>query len=449
MKIEKNLSKTNTLNKRDLFSNKFGFIISCVGAALGLGNIWMFSYKLGKYGGAAFLIPYFLFVFLLGSTGLITEFAFGRMFKSGSLGGIKAVFKRKNISGGSIIGAIPSIGLAGVFMFYSIVIGWILKYFFMGITGQVMNINAATYFDSFAGSASTIPWFLIAVVLTLVVVALGINKGIERLNKIIMPLLLGLFIILAIKSLSLDGAMAGVEYLLKPRWEHLLNGETWVMALGQAFFTVSLNGCGMVVYGSYINEKFDIPSSALSTALLDTIAALVASFMIIPAVFALNLDITAGPSLLFITVPTIFQSMAFGRGLSILFFLSIIFAAISSSVNMMEGIVEALMSSRKINRVKASIFIGLGCFVLALPLTVNMGRFDNFTNLVTIIISPAAALIIAIIFFYILNKNETLSEINKGCKRKLGMWFINFGKFIFVPVTVVVIILGTIYGGIG
>lgn len=449
MEIEKNLSNTSNLKKRDLFSNKFGFIISCVGAALGLGNIWMFSYKLGKYGGAAFLIPYFLFVFLLGSTGLVTEFTFGRMFKSGSLGGIKAVFKRKNKKGGSIIGAIPPIGLAGVFMFYSIVIGWILKYFFMSLNGQIMNINASTYFDSFAGTTSTIPWFLIAVVLTLVVVALGINKGIERLNKIIMPLLLVLFIILTIKSLSLEGSMAGVEYLLKPRWEHLLNGETWVMALGQAFFTVSLNGCGMVVYGSYINEKFDVPSSALSTALFDTIAALVASFMIIPVVFALNLDITAGPSLLFITVPTIFQSMAFGRLLSILFFLSIIFAAISSSVNMLEGIVEAVMSSTKINRVRTSISIGLACFILALPLTVNMGSFDNFTNLVTIIISPIAALIVAIIFFYVLKEEEILSEVNKGCKRKLGSWFVCFGKFVFVPVTIIVIILGTIYGGIG
>ncbi len=438
-----------TLGERESFSNKFGFVMSCVGAALGLGNIWMFSYKLGRYGGAAFLIPYFFFVFVLGSTGLITEFTFGRMFKSGSFGAIKQVFKSKKLKGGSLMAMIPPVGLSGVFMFYSIVIGWILKYFFSSVTGQLANINTSTYFDSFAGTSATIPWFLLAIIITLIVVALGINKGIEKLNKVIMPLLLVLFVVLTVKSLSLDGAMAGVEYLLIPRWEYLLNGETWVMALGQAFFTVSLNGCGMVVYGSYINEKFDIPSSALSTALFDTIAALLASFMIIPAVFAFNLDITAGPSLLFITVPTIFKSMSYGRILSILFFLSIIFAAISSSVNMLEGIVEAVISSTNISRKKASVIIGLITFVLAIPLAVNMSAFDNFTNLVTIIISPIAALIVAVIFFYVLDSKNTLIEINKGCKRKLGVGFIIFGKYVFVLVTIAVIILGTIYGGIG
>ncbi|RDY27103.1 sodium-dependent transporter [Romboutsia weinsteinii] len=449
MNNESLASNSQKLNKRDVFSNKFGFIVSCVGAALGLGNIWMFSYKLGKYGGAAFLIPYFLFVFVLGSTGLITEFTFGRMFKSGSFSAIKQVFKGRNIKGGSVVGIIPTLGLAGVFMFYSIVIGWILKYFFLSVTGELGAINTTTYFDAFAGTSSTIPWFLLSVLITLSVVGLGVSKGIENLNKVIMPLLLVLFIVLTIKSLSLEGSMAGVEYLLKPRWEHLLNGETWIMALGQAFFTVSLNGCGMVVYGSYINEKFDIPSSAFSTALFDTIAALVASFMIIPAVFAFNLDVTAGPSLLFITVPTIFKSMPYGDILSILFFLSIIFAAISSSVNMLEGIVEAVISSINISRKKASLFIGLICFVLAIPLATNMIAFDNFTNLITIIVSPIGALIVAVVFFYMIDKDTILNEINKGCKKRINNGFIVFGKYVFVLVTIAVTILGTVYGGIG
>ncbi|RDY24585.1 sodium-dependent transporter [Romboutsia maritimum] len=440
---------TKALKSRDLFSNKFGFVISCVGAALGLGNIWMFSYKLGKYGGAAFLIPYFLFVFILGSTGLIGEFTFGRAFKSGSLGAIKKVFKDKNLKGGSIIGAIPTIGLCGVFMFYSIVMGWILKYFFLSITGEISSIHTQTYFDTFAGTNATIVWFLLSVLITLSVVCLGVNKGIENLNKVIMPLLLILFIILTIKSLSLDGSMAGVEYLLKPRWNYLLNIETWVMALGQAFFTVSLNGCGMVVYGSYIDEKFNIPSSALSTAFFDTLAALLASFMIIPAVFAFKLDVAAGPSLLFITVPTIFKSMPYGNFLSILFFLSIIFAAVSSSVNMLEGPVEALISTFNMSRKKASILISSICFILAIPLATSLTNFDNFTNFITIFVSPIGALIVAYVFFYILDSEFILDEINKGCKRKFKINFVYFGRYVFVLVTIVVIILGAVYGGIG
>lgn len=444
-----NSKELSTNENRDEFSSKFGFIISCIGAALGLGNIWMFSYKLGKYGGAAFLIPYFIFVFILGSTGLITEFAFGRTFKSGSLSGIKKIFKDKKLKGGSILGSIPSLGMMGIFMFYSIVIGWILKYFALSVTGEINTIDTTTYFDSFSGTTSSIPWFLLAVLITLGVVCLGVSKGIEKLNKIIMPILLVLFIFLTIKSISLPGAMEGVSYLLTPNWEYLFKIETWVMALGQAFFTVSLTGCGMVVYGSYINEKFDIPASAMSTALFDTLAALLASFMIIPAVFAFNLDPAAGPSLLFITVPKVFQSMPYGSILSTFFFLSIIFAAISSSVNMLEGPVEALLSFTKLTRKKAAIIISTVAFILALPLAVNGDFFGQFTDLITVVISPIGVLIVAIVFFYTFGAEKALIEINKGAKQPLGNWFIPLGKYVLVITTVLVIILGIVYGGIG
>ncbi|HSQ90070.1 sodium-dependent transporter [Romboutsia sp.] len=435
-------------NDRETFSSKFGFIISCIGAALGLGNIWMFSYRLGTYGGAAFLIPYFLFVFFLGTTGLITEFTFGRTFRAGSITGIKKVFKSRNLKGASLVSSIPVIGLTGILMFYSIVIGWILKYFALSVTGEIQSIDTTTYFDSFAGTTASIPWFLLAMLITLLIVCLGVSKGIEKLNKIIMPLLLLLFILLTIRSISLPGAMAGVEYLLKPRWGVLLNMETWIMALGQAFFTVSLTGCGMVVYGSYTNDEFDIISSSFSTALFDTIAALLAAFMIMPAVFAFGLDPAAGPSLLFITVPSIFKSMAYGNILSILFFLSIILAAISSSVSMLEGPVEAIISISNLSRKKASVLVAVVCFILALPLTTDIDKFNSFANFITIIVSPTGAMIVAIVSFFLF-KGDILEEVNKGAKRPLGNWFIVFGRWVFVPVTVIVIILGVIYGGIG
>lgn len=437
------------MKERENFSNKFGFIISCVGAALGLGNIWMFSYRLGAYGGAAFLIPYFIFIFILGSTGLINEFSFGRLFRGGSFTGIQEVFKKRQIKGGKIVGLIPPLGLMGVFMFYSIVIAWILKYFFLSLTGQMTSIDTFTYFDGFAGTTSTLPWFFLSVVLTTVIVSMGITKGIEKLNKWIMPLLFVLFIILTIRGISLPGASAGIEYLLTPQWEYLFKIETWVMALGQAFFSISLNGCGMVVYGSYINDKFDIPHAALSTALLDTVAALLASFMIMPAVFAFGLDPASGPSLLFITLPQVFQSMPYGNFLSTLFFLSIIFAAISSSVNMLEGTMEALMAWTKRSRIVASVSIAVICFVLAVPLAVNLNYFNAFADFVTILISPIAALIVAITFFYLLDGNEVLEAVNKGAKKPVGKSFIVLGKYIFVGITVAVLILGILYGGIG
>lgn len=435
--------------ERENFSGKFGFVVSCVGAALGLGNIWLFSYRLGQYGGAAFLIPYFLFVFILGTTGLMTEFAFGRKFKAGSYTGIVKSFKEKSLKGGKFLGILPPLGLIGVFIFYSIVIGWILKYFFLSVTGEIASIDPTTYFSLFTGTKETIFWFCLAIILTLIIVCLGIGKGIEKANKIIMPLLLLIFVILTIRSLTLPNAIEGVKYLLIPRWENLFKLDTWVMALGQAFFTVSLNGCGMVVYGSYINEKFDIPSSAIQTAIFDTLAALLASFMIIPAVFSYGLSPSSGPSLLFITLPKIFQGMNFGIILSSLFFLSIIFAAISSSVNMLEGPVEAFMSLFKSNRIKTSICISTLCFLGGIPLTLNMNYFDNFSNIITIIISPLCALLVAFVFYYIIGGKEVLKEINIGAKTQIGTWFIPLGKYVFIIVTILVVILGILYGGIG
>lgn len=436
------------MKKRENFTSRTGFILSCIGAAVGLGNIWMFPYRLGQNGGSVFLIPYFIFVLILGSTGLITEFAVGRSSEGGALTAVKKIFKNKGLKGGVLLGLIPAVGLAGVFMFYNVVVGWIMKYFTLSATGKINNIDIPTFFDSFSGSPETIGWNLLAIMLALVIVCMGVTKGIEKINKIIMPLLFGIFVLLAIRSLTLPGAMEGVKYLLTPQWEYLFKVNTWVMALGQAFFTVSLNGCGMVVYGSYMKKDMDIPRSAVSTAILDTFSALLASFVIMPAVFAFGLDPTAGPPLLFITIPTIFKAMPGGQVLCILFFLSIIFAAISSSINMLEGPVESFMAQRKWERKKATIIIALSAFVLSIPLNLNMDLFNGFADLITVVVSPVAALIVFIIFYFLKDKEEILEEINMGAERKLGNKFFLFAKYGFTIVTILVIVLGIIYGGI-
>lgn len=435
--------------KRELFSSKFGFILSCVGAAVGLGNIWMFPYKLGENGGAVFLIPYFIFVILLGTVGLMAEFSFGRQFRVGSMTSIRNIFKEKNIKGGSILSIIPTIGLTGIFMFYTVVIGWILKYFFISLTGEISTIDTTSYFSTFTNSNSVVFWHGLAVLITLLIVSFGISKGIERVNKIIIPLLFIIFILLTLKSISLPNSIGGIKYLLTPDWSYLLNPKTWVMSLGQAFFTVSLTGCCMVMCGSYTDEKFDIPNCAISTVLFDSLAALLAAFVIMPAVFALGFNPTAGPALLFVTVPSIFQTMKFGQLLSALFFLSIIFASISSSIAMLEGPVEAIMNVTNWSRKKTTYITAIIAFILAIPLGLSSTFFDNFTNFITIVLSPLGALITAFIFFYILSPEETLNQLNLGAKYKIGVWFIKFGKYIFVPITVIVIILGVLYGGIG
>ncbi|MBE6064539.1 sodium-dependent transporter [Clostridium cochlearium] len=434
---------------RETFTSKLGFIMSCLGSAIGLGNIWMFPWKLGQYGGAAFLIPYFIFVYLLGVTGLIGEFAFGRWMKGGSFEGIQKVFKKKNLPAGKAFSLIPAMAVGGTLIFYAVVVGWTFKYFFEAVKGSFFTLNMEELFNGFTGSKLSIFWAFVAIFVTLLIVNMGVIKGIENLNKIMMPSLFVIFVILLIRSLTLPGAMEGVAYLVKPRWDYLLKPVTWVMALGQAFFTVSLNGAGMVVYGSYLKEEEDIPKASMQIAIFDTLSALLAAFVIIPAVFAFGLNPSAGPSLLFITMPYVFKSMPFGYAFGILFFISIIFAAVSSLINMMEATSEAFLSQFKIGRVKGVAIISIMAFIIGIPLNLSMDVFGKWADFVTIYLAPLGTMISAITFYWIYGMDKALIEINKGCKEPLGNWFKPLGKYVFVISSILVLILGIIYNGIG
>lgn len=447
-KISNGKIVTKSEEKKDLFTGKLGFVLSCVGAAIGLGNIWMFPYRLGQNGGAAFLVPYITFVFLLGTTGVISELAFGRYVGSGPLKGIKNIFKEKSLKGGSILGIIPVISLWGTFIFYSIVVGWILKYFSISLTGTLKNEDIPKYFNGFISSSEPIIWLCIAMILTLIIVCLGVSKGIEKVNKVMMPLLFLLFLVLTVRSVTLPGASDGIKYLFVPRWDSLLKTKTWIMALGQAFFTVSLTGCALVVFGSYSKKDMALPSVAIQTAIFDTIAALLAALIIIPAAFSFNLDVNSGPALMFITIPTIFKFLPYGQIFSSIFFLSMIFASISSSVTMLEGPVEAVLSQTKFNRKKVAIVITAISIMVAIPICLDMNLFTVFSDVITIIFLPLGTLMVAIVLYYIIGKKKALEEINLGAHKKLGNKFIIVSKYVFVIVTLIVIVLGIIYGGI-
>ena len=443
------LIERGKMEKREKFTSKLGFVTACIGSAIGLGNIWMFPYRLGRYGGAAFLIPYLIFVIILGSTGLITEFSFGRKYAGGSMTGIVTIFKEKHRRFGRFVGMLPAVGLAGIFMFYNIVVGWILKYFGMSITGKLKTVDKDTFFNSFAGTGASVPWDILAVVITVLIICAGVINGIERISKIIMPALFVIFAALAVRSVTLPGAAEGVKFLLMPKWEYLLKADTWIMALGQAFFTVSVNGCGMVVYGSYLKKEYDIPKLALSTAVLDTLAALLASFVIMPAVFAFGVDLKAGPPLLFMTMPVIFDQMPGGRVIAVIFFLSLLFAAVSSSINMLEGVVEAVISNTRLTRKRAVFLVGAVLCVLSVPLNLSMSAFDSFTNMITIVVSPLAALLVVFVFYYMGDAKEALREMNLGASVKMKRPFLILAKYSFTAVTILVVILGVVYGGIG
>lgn len=442
------------MKQRSKFSSKLSFIISSMGAAVGLGIIWMFPSRFCQYGGATFLIPYFLFVFLLGYAGLVLEFTFGRSSKSGSLLGIKNTFKEKGTKYGNIIGnvigAIPTIGVLGMFSFYSVILGWIIQYLFLSISQKLTAINPTEYFSSFTGTINSAFVTIIAVVIAALIVSLGINKGIEKLNKIAIPTMFILFIILIIRSVTLPGAVEGIKYMLIPRWEVLMDVETWIMAMGLAFFSVSLSGCVMVVYGSYTDSSTDIPKSALTIVFFNTVVgAMLSSFAIIPSVFAFNIDLSAGPALLFVSLPSIFSYMPLGNILSILFFICVFFAAITTSISMLEGPVEAILSVTKLTRRKATLFSLAVSLIIAVPLSLNMKLFSSFVDLITIVVAPLSVLLVTIMFFWKFKNSDPLEQVNLGSKKPLNKGFLFVCKYIFIPFTFLIIVLGVIYGGIG
>lgn len=437
------------MQNREAWTGKLGFVLSCVGAAIGLGNVWMFPWRLGKYGGAAFLILYLFFVFVIARIGLMGEFGLGRSQKKGAIGAFESIYKKKNINFGALIGALPVITHAGVFIFYSIVAGWVIRYFVLAVGNRFSGADIPAAFGAFAGHSQSILWQFIAIAVTTLIVISGVTKGIEKVNRVIMPGLFVIFIVLLIRSLSLPDSVKGIKYLLVPDWSFLLNPEAWVMALGQAFFTVSLGGAGMVVLGSYLQDDVNIPSSAFQTVLFDTLAALLAAFIIIPAAFSFKLDPSAGPPLLFITMPRIFSMMFGGYLFGILFFLGIVLAAISTEIVLLEVMVEALMERTSLSRTVCTIILASIAFIAGLPMAVNSHLFHVFIDIVTVYLAPLGAVLAAITFFWVYGIDNAKTEVNKAVKKQVGKLWEFLARYVFVIVSIAVLILGIIYGGIG
>lgn len=437
--------------KRDTFNSKLGFIIACIGSAVGMGNIWMFPYRTGQFGGAAFLIPYFLFLIILGYTGLMEEFAFGRMTQTGPIGSFEKAMEmgNKNKKVGTVLGIIPVIGAFGIAAGYAVVTGWFIRFLGGTISGAMFNASdSGAYFGEIAGSFGSIGWHLLALIITASILILGVANGIEKVNKVMMPIFFALFLIILVRVLTLDGAIEGIKYLLVPKWEFLGNPKTWIYALGQAFFSLSLAGSGMLVYGSYLKRDIDVPSSAKNTTIFDTIAAMLAGLVIIPAVFAFNLDPTAGPPLLFITLPMVFKQMPAGQLFAILFFISVLFAAITSLMNLLEVPIEAVQSKLKLSRKTSVIIVCAAAFGVGVFLE-DGNLLSTWMDIVSIYAIPLGALLAGIMFFWIIGIKIARAEIETGASKKLGKSFEFMAKYVFVILTIIVIIGGIIYGGIG
>ena len=429
------------------FTSSLGFVLAAVGSAVGMGNIWLFPYRVGQYGGGAFLVPYFIFVALFSYVGLSGEFALGRLTGTGAMGSLDHVLKSRGKKGGKLLGIIPLLGVLGIAIGYSVVVGWVLRYTAGAATGAILNSDAQGFFDALAVNFGSIPWHLIAVAFTVVILIFGVASGIEKLSKFMMPAFFILFLIIAVRVAFLPGAVEGYLYLLRPDWSYLLNPETWVMAMGQAFFSLSINGAGMLIYGSYMKKDENILRHAGMTALLDTLAALLAGFAIIPAVFAFGIDPTSGPALMFVTLPQVFAQMPGGQIFALLFFVSVFFAGITSLMNMLEACGEALSSTVKLSRRAATLIVGVVTFVPGLFLE-SLAGMGGWMDLITIYVSPFGALLVAVCIYFVLRTDTIKDELTLGGKGRPGVFFTVTARF-YVLVAAAVWVLGIYYGGIG
>lgn len=433
------------MNKNGNFKSTVGFVLACVGSAVGMGNIWMFPYRLGQYGGAAFLIPYLIFIALFGLVGLSAEFALGRMAKTGTLGAYAYCWKNKF---GKYIGWLPLLGSLGIAIGYSVILGWVFRSIQGVLTNELLTNDIPAFFTNMTQSFSNVPCHFLVLFITCLLLFTSATNAIEKANKVLMPAFFILFIILAIRVSLFNGAIEGYKFLFVPKWEYLLNKETWIMAMGQAFFSLSITGSGMIVYGAYLKDDVDIPKASMQTAIFDTIAAMLAALAIMPAVFSFGIDPVSGPSLMFLTLPEVFKQMPLGNFFALFFFVSVAFAGITSLINMLEAVCESWQNRFHISRKKAVLLCGIITFIISVCIE-NGDIVGKWMDVVTIYIIPFAALLGAITIYYILEWNALKRELDKGRKKPVGPTFKFLGKYVYVFLAIIILILGILYNGIG
>lgn len=433
------------MNKNGNFKSTVGFVLACVGSAVGMGNIWMFPYRLGQYGGAAFLIPYLIFIALFGLVGLSAEFALGRMAKTGTLGAYAYCWKNKF---GKYIGWLPLLGSLGIAIGYSVILGWVFRSIQGVLTNELLTNDIPAFFTNMTQSFSNVPCHFLVLFVTCLLLFTSATNAIEKVNKVLMPAFFILFIILAIRVSLFNGAIEGYKFLFVPKWEYLLNKETWIMAMGQAFFSLSITGSGMIVYGAYLKDDVDIPKASMQTAVFDTIAAMLAALAIMPAVFSFGIDPVSGPSLMFLTLPEVFKQMPLGNFFALFFFVSVAFAGITSLINMLEAVCESWQNRFHISRKKAVLLCEIITFIISVCIE-NGDIVGKWMDVVTIYIIPFAALLGAITIYYVLGWNALKRELDKGRKKPVGPTFKFLGKYVYVFLAIIILILGILYNGIG
>lgn len=358
--------------KRNNFTSKLGFVLAASGSAVGLGNLWRFPYLAAKYGGGSFLLVYLILAVTFGFALMVAEIAIGRKTGLSAISAFKSLDKRFGFLG-ILAAAVPII----IFPYYSVIGGWVCKYFSVYITGNTQAAAGDTYFTDFiSGTGEPIGWFFIFIGITAVIVLLGVEKGIEKMSTVMMPILVILTLIICVYVVTRDGAGAGVAYYLMPHMEDI-SAKTILAAMGQLFYSMSLAMGIMITYGSYMKKENSIESSVRQIEIFDTGIAFLAGLMIIPSVFVFSggdpAALGAGPGLMFMALPKVFATMKMGTLIGALFFLLVFFAALTSSISLMETIVSFFMDKLKWTRKFAGCFVAVLAFLIGIPSSLGFG----------------------------------------------------------------------------
>lgn len=443
------------------FTSKIGFVMAAAGSAVGLGNLWRFPYLAAKYGGGTFLLVYLILVVTFGFTLMITEVALGRKTGHSALKAYSVLNKRWSFLG-VIACAVPFI----IFPYYCVIGGWVVKYFTAFVSGACSSAAKDSYFGGFiSGVGEPILWLSIFMIITAVVVMCGVQKGIEKVSKILMPILILLSIGMAIYVATIPGAGKGLIYYFKPDLSKF-SINVVLAALGQLFYSMSLAMGIMITYGSYMKKDDSLESSARQIELFDTGIAILAGMIIVPAVYAFSGGsaeaLSSGPSLMFVTLPKVFDSMAIGGIVGTIFFILVLFAALTSAISLMETLVSILMEKLKIGRIKICLIVIAFSFCLAIPSSLGFGKWSGFTILgfdildffdfiSNSIMMPIVALLTCIFVGYIIKPKTIIDEVEQshlGHGFRSQKSYVVFVKYI-APVFLLAILVSSVLNALG
>ncbi len=445
---------------RSSFSGRLGYVLAAAGSAVGLGNIWRFPYLAAKYGGGIFLLVYLILMLTFGYTLIMSETALGRMTKRSPVGAFAAFGKRVPFRfGGWVNAIIPML----IVPYYSVIGGWVAKYLFEYLKGNTKLLAEDSYFAAFTASGGSVEfWFVCFSLVVILVIITGVKYGVERVSKVMMPILILLAVFVTIYSVTRPGAIEGVKYFLIPDISHF-SWMTIVAAMGQMFYSLSIAMGILYTYGSYIKKDVDLEKATTQIEIFDTAIAMLAGLMIIPAVFAFSGGdpdmLQAGPSLMFITIPKVFANMGFGTVAGIMFFLLVLFAALTSAISLAESGVSTFEDQLGWSRTKCSLLMGaviliigsasaLGFNVLSFVSILGMSILDFFDFLTNSILMPIAALATCLLVTRVVGLDKMAQEIGQSSAFKRKKIYNLFMKYL-AAVCIGIILISSVANVLG